>query len=53
MFSYTLTPNLIKALTALVDRLSLIVSWENGHERGLKTVSFNPKLPVIKQTMQS
>ena len=32
----------IKALTALVGRLSLSVSWEIGHERELKTVSFNP-----------
>ena len=39
--------NLIKALTALVGRLSLTVGWENGPERGLKTVSFNPSLPVI------
>ena len=28
-----------KALTALVDRLSLGVGWENGPERELKTVS--------------
>ena len=35
---------LIKALTALVGRLSLSLSviWENGPERGLKTLSFNP-----------
>ena len=26
----------------LVGRLSLSVGWENGPERGLKTVSFNP-----------
>ena len=32
----------IKALTTLVDRLSLSVGWGNGPERGLKTVSFNP-----------
>ena len=28
-----------KALTVLVARLSLSVDWENGPERGLKTVS--------------
>ena len=33
---------LIKALTALEDRLSLSVGWENGPERGRKSVSFNP-----------
>ena len=32
----------IKALTALVGRLSLSVGRGNGHEWGLKTVSFNP-----------
>ena len=32
----------MKALTALVSRLSLSVGWENGLERGFKTVSFNP-----------
>ena len=32
----------IKALTALVDPLSLSVAWKNGPEQGLKTVSFNP-----------
>ena len=32
----------IKALTALVGRLSLSPGWENGPEWGLKTVSFNP-----------
>ena len=32
----------IKALTALLGRLSLTVGWENGPERGLETVSFNP-----------
>ena len=31
----------IKAPTALMGRLSLSVGWENGPERGLKTVSFN------------
>ena len=31
----------IKVLTALVDRLSLSVGWENGPERGLKTVLLN------------
>ena len=34
--------SLIKALIVLVGRLSLSVGWENGLERGLKTVSFNP-----------
>ena len=34
--------SLIKALIALVGRLSLSVGWENGLERVLKTVSFNP-----------
>ena len=33
---------MIKALTALVGRLSLSVGWENGLERGVKTVTFNP-----------
>ena len=33
---------IIKALTALVGRLSLNVDCVNGPERGLKTVSFNP-----------
>ena len=42
-----LTTHLIKALTALVGQLSLSVDWENGPGRGLKTVSVNPKLPVI------
>ena len=37
----------IKVLIALVGRLSLSVGWENGPELGLKTVSFNLKLPVI------
>ena len=37
----------IKALTALVGPLSLSIGWENGFERGLKTVSFYPYLPVI------
>ena len=32
----------IKALTALVGRLSLSVGWENGPGQGLKIVSFNP-----------
>ena len=32
----------IKALTALMGRLSLSIVWENGPERGPKTVSFNP-----------
>ena len=39
--SYIFT-NIIKALTALTDQLSLSVGWENGLEQGLKTVSFNP-----------
>ena len=30
-----------KALTALVGRLSLSVSWGNGPERGLKTITFS------------
>ena len=34
--------NKIKELTKLVGRLSLTVEWENGPERRLKTVSFNP-----------
>ena len=37
----------IKALTALVGQLSLSVGWDNDPEQGLKTVSFNPELPVI------
>ena len=32
----------IKALTALVGRLSLSVGWENSPERGPNIVSFNP-----------
>ena len=32
----------IKALAALMGQLSLSVGWENGPERGLNTVSFNP-----------
>ena len=36
----------IKALTALMGRLSLIAGLESGPERGLKTVSFYP-IPVI------
>ena len=32
----------IKALTALLGRLSLSVGLENGPEQGLKTVSSNP-----------
>ena len=38
---------MIKALTALVGRLSLSVGGENGPEQGLKTVSFNSEVPVI------
>ena len=34
--------NHIKALTPLVAGLSLSIGGENGPERGLKTVSFNP-----------
>ena len=30
----------IKTLTALMGQLSLSVGWENGPERGLKTVIF-------------
>ena len=37
----------IKALTTLVDRLPQSVGWENDPDRGLKTVSFNPRYPVI------
>ena len=37
----------IKALTALVGRVSLSVGWENGPERELKTISFNSYFPVI------
>ena len=33
--------NQIKAMTALVGRLSLSVGWKKSPERGLKTVSFN------------
>ena len=42
-----LIPRIIKALTALVGRLSLSVGWENGPKQGLKTVSFNPLFPVM------
>ena len=38
---YTGRVIIIKALTALMGRLPLSVGWENGLERGLKTVSFN------------
>ena len=38
----------MKALIALVGRLSLSVGWDNVSERGLKTVSFNPQRPVIQ-----
>ena len=31
----------IAKMTAVMSRLSLSVGWENGPERGLKTVSFN------------
>ena len=34
--------NKIKALRVLVGRLSLGVGRENGPERGLKTILFNP-----------
>ena len=37
----------IKALKALVDRLSLSVGWKNGPKRALKTISFNPYVPAI------
>ena len=40
--TYILCHQKIKALTALVGRLSLSVDWENGPERKLKTVSFTP-----------
>ena len=36
-----------------MDRFSLSVGWENGAERGLKTVLFNPRFSVIKQTVQT
>ena len=39
----------IKALTAPVCRLSLIVGRENGAEHGLKTVSFDPFWNSSKQ----
>ena len=32
----------IKVMAALVGRLSLSIVWENGPERGMKTVSFKP-----------
>ena len=31
----------------MVGRLSLSVGWEKSPERGRKTISFNPTLPVI------
>ena len=37
----------IKALSALVGRLSLSVGLENCPERGLNTISFNTSRPVI------
>ena len=42
LLNRNLTYKQIKALRALVDRLSLNIGWENGPERGLKTVSFTP-----------
>ena len=39
----------IKALTALVARLSLSEGWENETET--LTVSFNPYIPIFKQTV--
>ena len=47
MVFYHLSLLLIKALTALMGRLSLSVGWENGPDHELKTVSFNPSFPVI------
>ena len=44
---FSLVSYTVKSLIALVGRLSLNVGWENDPERGHKTVSFNPKLPVI------
>ena len=41
-FSKTRVNYTIKALIALDGRLSLSVGWENGPERGHKTISFNP-----------
>ena len=40
-------PIIIKALMALVGRLSLSVGWENDPQRGLKTVALNSWLPVF------
>ena len=37
----------IITLTALAGQLSPSVGWENGPERGFKTVSFKPEFPVI------
>ena len=48
MRNWTLNRNKIKELTALADRLSPSVGWENSSERRLNTASFNPYLPVIQ-----
>ena len=45
--------DIIKALTALVGRLSLSVGWENGPERGRKTDSLILNFLKFKQTMQT
>ena len=43
----SISTSLIKALTALVGRLSSSVGSEYGSKRGFTTVSSNPKLFVI------
>ena len=41
-YSRSLGGHKMKALTALVGRLSLTVGWNNGPKQGFATVSFNP-----------
>ena len=38
----------MKAMTALVGRLSLNVAWNHGPKCGLKTVTFNPYFPIVQ-----
>ena len=50
---YYLLMCIIKALRAMVDRLSLNEGWENGHDIELTTISFNSLLPYFKQIVQT
>ena len=51
--SWILWKIIIEALTALVVRLSLSVSWENGPERARNTVSFYLNFMLFKQVVQT